>query len=466
MHLQQHARGLLPTHDPEVQVLGDAFGSVLELGERECSIQRRYQKLVEESPAPHLPPEVRASLAEAALRLARAAGYQNAGTVEFILDEAGQFFFLEVNARLQVEHPVTELVTGLDLVELQLRVAAGEPLPLRQADVRRDGHAIECRVIAEDPRAGFLPSPGRVGVFAPPVGVGIRNDVGVNPGSLVPSEYDSLLAKLVVAGRDRMEAVVRLRRALGSYRVAGVQTNLDLLRAIAASEPFAQGFLSTRFLDEHRVIDALDEAPAEVVAAAALADLAPRTPSSVASDPWRNAGAWRLGRFEQRSQWEVGARLHEAVATEDLQTGEVEVVLADARVRGRVLAPGVVHVGTEIAHVDQRDDGYLVTWKGRTYDLRRGGGQAGVAEARPSNRTGGVSGLVVAPMPGRVARVAVRTGESVGPHQRLVVLEAMKMEHVLEAPAAGVVRSVEVAPGDQVTRGQVLVEVGAPEQES
>ena len=213
----------------EVQVLADRMGNAIHLAERDCSIQRRYQKVIEESPSPAVTPELRTRLTEAALRLAQAAGYENAGTVEFLVDREGGFSFLEMNARLQVEHGVSELVTGLDLVALQLAIAAGDPLDLRQEDVRFQGHAIECRVYAEDPTRGYAPSPGRLSIFEPPSGEGVRNDTGVEAGSVVPSNYEPLLAKLLVHGPTRAEAVERARAAAAAYVVEGVHSNLGLL---------------------------------------------------------------------------------------------------------------------------------------------------------------------------------------------------------------------------------------------
>ncbi len=261
----------------EVQILGDAHGALVHLGERECSIQRRHQKLIEESPSPAVTRELRAAMGEAALRLARAAGYRNAGTVEFLLDPSGAFFFLEVNARLQVEHPVTEAVTGLDLVEQQLRVAAGRPLGFDQGAVRLDGHAMELRVVAEDVAAGFLPSTGVVTVRELPVNV--RVDAGIAAGGVVSPYYDSLVAKLVAHGQDRADCIAQLREALDATDIQGVATDVELLAAVLDEPAFEAGALHTGFLAEHRIVERLAEVPDEVVAAAAAArSLAPARP--------------------------------------------------------------------------------------------------------------------------------------------------------------------------------------------
>jgi len=234
----------------EIQIFGDAHGRIVHLGERECSVQRRHQKVIEESPSPIMTPELRRAMGEAAVRLARDAGYTNAGTVEFLVDAQRNFYFLEVNTRLQVEHPVTELVTGLDLVKLQIRAAAGEPLPFAQEDVKLSGHAVECRLYAEDPGNQFFPSPGKILSWRAPSGPGIRFDDGVYEGFTVSTEYDPMLGKLISWGADRAEAIARLRRALEEHSVTGIKTNASLLLGILGDAEFVRGEISTRWLDE------------------------------------------------------------------------------------------------------------------------------------------------------------------------------------------------------------------------
>jgi acetyl-CoA carboxylase biotin carboxylase subunit len=234
----------------EIQVLGDAHGNVVHLGERECSVQRRHQKVIEEAPSPFMTAELRKAMGQAAVRLARAAGYTNAGTVEFLVDGTRNFYFLEVNTRLQVEHPVTEAVTGLDLVKLQLRVAAGEQLPFRQEEILLRGHAVECRIYAEDPENNFFPSPGEIRSWRAPQGPGLRLDDGVYAGWTVPGDYDPLLGKLIAWGGDRDEAIARLCRALEEFDASGIRTNLGLFRAILDDDEFARGEVDTRWLDE------------------------------------------------------------------------------------------------------------------------------------------------------------------------------------------------------------------------
>ena len=292
-------RNLARPRHVEVQVLADGHGHVIHLLERECSIQRRHQKVVEETPSPALTPERRAALCAAGVAAARAAGYRNAGTVEFLLTPDGAFYFLEMNTRLQVEHPVTEAVTGLDLVRLQIEVAAGRPLPLAQADVAGRGHALECRLYAEDPDHEDLPSPGRILHLAAPEGPGVRFDSGIATGAEVTVHYDPLLAKLVTWGWDRGEAVERMAAALRRTAVLGVVTNLARLQAIVAHPAFRGGDLHTGFLDEHLRDTAAPVCPPPEAVAAAIAALQRPRPETRGrtvrpSDPWERVGPWRL----------------------------------------------------------------------------------------------------------------------------------------------------------------------------
>jgi 3-methylcrotonyl-CoA carboxylase alpha subunit len=285
----------------EVQVFADRHGNTVHLFERECSIQRRHQKLIEESPSPALDDDLRARMTEAALTAARAVGYENAGTVELILDESGEFYFLEMNTRLQVEHPVTELLTGRDLVRAQLLVAAGEPLPFRQDEIVRRGHALECRVYAEDPERSFLPGSGELQVYREPAGPGVRVDSGVTEGDVVSVYYDPLLAKVIVWAEDRPAALARMDRALAEFVILGIPTNLQFLRAIIRHPAFQAGDLSTHFLQEHSIEATAPAATPELIAAAALtlnakgSATARPTRSPERPSPWRDGGSWRLG---------------------------------------------------------------------------------------------------------------------------------------------------------------------------
>jgi acetyl/propionyl-CoA carboxylase alpha subunit len=283
----------------EVQVLADAHGATIHLLERECSVQRRHQKVVEETPSPALTPAARERLCAAGVAAARAAGYVNAGTVEFLMDREGAFYFLEMNTRLQVEHPVTESILGLDLVRLQLEVAAGHALALGQDDVAGRGHALECRLYAEDPWRDHLPSPGRVLLLEAPEGPGIRFDGGIATGSEVSTHYDPLLAKVITWGRDRTESIERMAEALRRTAILGVTTNLALLQAIVAHPQFVAGALHTGFLDDNLADLPRPECPPARILSAALTASRRRAGSVAAGksvpDPWAQVGAWRLG---------------------------------------------------------------------------------------------------------------------------------------------------------------------------
>jgi 3-methylcrotonyl-CoA carboxylase alpha subunit len=439
----------------EVQILGDTFGNLVHLGERECSIQRRHQKLIEETPSPAVDADLRQRMGEAALRLAAAASYTNAGTVEFLLQQDGAFAFLEVNARLQVEHPVTEAITGLDLVELQLRVAAGEPLGLTQQDVVMNGHAIEARVIAEDALAGFLPSSGTVEVFRAPDSV--RVDTWLRDDTRVSPYYDSLLAKVVAHDVSREGAARRLAEALRGMRIEGVRHNVDLLLATVQSPAFLRGALSTDFLEDQHVVAELAEVPPAVMAAASALD---RLSTPTAGDPWQARTGWRQARLAQPALWRRAGREHTArVSAVPGNESEVTVDFEGRTLRVRLAAEGRLNVDGERLFV--WDDGPLrvVEWQDRAYRLERGR-PVRVEDVRASRRSGGEGGEVTAPMPGRIVKVAVQTGDQVTQNQPLLVLEAMKMEHVVEAPHAAMVLDVRVQPGEQVPAGALLVTLG------
>jgi 3-methylcrotonyl-CoA carboxylase alpha subunit len=446
----------------EIQVLGDAGGNVVYLGERECSIQRRHQKVIEEAPSPVVTPELRAVMGEAAVRLARAIGYANAGTVEFLLDEESRFAFLEMNTRLQVEHGVTELVTGLDLVHLQLRIAAGEPLPFGQEDVRLRGHAIQCRIYAEDASAGFLPSTGTLSAFAPPQGAGIRNDVGVQAGDTVSSFYDPMLAKLLAVGRTRDDAVDRIAAALRRYDVRGVTTNIPLLLATVTHPAFRAGDTFTGFLDEH-ILPALageSPPPAAFLAAAVLSmDAA----ASDRSDPWRSG--WRpLGSAR-------GVSVHAGEATKrvtlrrtgpdawiaESDDGAAQIALRDGRT-AEVEVGGII----EPLRADWQGDALQILSTGGAWHLRVEP-PPDVATAGHAAHVGAGAKRVTAPLTGVVVKLDIKEGDAVRAGQPLIVLEAMKMEHTLSAPTDATVKRVAATVGELVQAGATLVELGDAE---
>jgi 3-methylcrotonyl-CoA carboxylase alpha subunit len=447
----------------EIQVLADAHGGCVSLFERECSIQRRHQKIIEEAPSSALSPELRAAMGAAAVRLALAAGYRNAGTIEFLLDEQGDFFFLEMNTRLQVEHPVTELVAGVDLVQLQIAIAAGVPLPFAQADLIQRGHAIEVRVYAEDP-ATFLPSTGRVALFAPAAGPGIRNDAGLESGDEVTVYYDPLLAKLIVSAPDRPSAIARLRSALDDYTVLGVTTNLPLLRAIAAHADFAAGATRTDFLAAtglaNATFDPLDP-PIEVLSAIAIWDR--QSPIANRQSPMKDL--WRLPHDSMRLRYTFAGTEHLVFATRAadrwrVQVGDAAHVVAVIARQPELLTLEFDGQRVERFQIARDGDALLIGWRGASYSLARAVALSVDALAGRANRPQSFASLE-APMPGTLIKVLVEEGQSVVARQPLVVLEAMKMEHVVTAPYDGVVRKLPFRSGALVAKGAALVELEA-----
>jgi len=443
----------------EVQVMGDRRGGLVHLLERECSIQRRHQKVIEEAPAPNLSEAQRAGLREAALKLTRAIGYDNAGTVEFVVDaESGEFFFLEMNTRLQVEHPVTEMVTGLDLVELQLRAAAGEALPIRQEDVVARGWAIEARVAAEDPAADFAPRTGLVSWIAEPSGV--RVDTGIRPGSEVSPYYDSMLAKVIASGRDREAARKRLAAALRGMLVVGLPTNLDFLARIVEHEVFASGRLTTRFLEEHAAELAVPPAPHEGALVAALAVALDPRPAAH-TDPWHRLGPLRVTPHRPTQPVTLAAQdgsLH-AVLVQG-PGPRLEVTLDGERREVQAWWEGdhlVVEQGgaLERHRAHRSGERWTVRQHGRT-ETYRVVPREELWRRRESAASGSARALQ-APFPALVSEVKVEPGRHVAAGEVLVVLEAMKMLHNLLADGAGVVDQVRVQPGMTVESGAVLV---------
>ena len=418
----------------EVQVMFDQFGHGIQLGERDCSVQRRRQKVIEESPSPAVDDALRARLGEAALQVCQAAGYVGAGTVEFLLLPDGSYVFLEVNTRLQVEHPVTEMVTRLDLVDLQLRVASGEPLGLTQEDVQLDGHAIELRIYAEDPSRGYLPSTGRLERFQP-FDERARHDVGTAAGELVTAHYDAMLAKTIVHAATRERAVSAASAALDGWAVEGVTTNLAQLSDILHSEKFAASRIDIGWLDRYEVPQ---RPPPDDELMAALA---------IAANAEMEAGAWRSSGELSRAYVVCGRRhsvqlkrQHDGVTvTVDGRPWQGEVAARD-RWRADVASWGVV--------VRLDDQAWALT---RAKRHRQGRGRARAASGN----------AVRAPMPGTMIEVLVAVGDEVEAGQTLAVLEAMKMEHLLTAPNAGVVTAVHVAGGDAVEEDALLLELGA-----
>jgi len=461
----------------EIQVFADGHGNCVYLFERDCSVQRRHQKVLEEAPAPGMSCGRRAAMGEAAVAAARAVGYVGAGTVEFIANQDGSFYFMEMNTRLQVEHPVTEMITGLDLVEWQLRVASGEPLPLKQEQLRIQGHAIEARIYAENPEKGFLPSIGTLTRMrsAPAVEftlaapgatqpAAVRIDAGVREGDAISPFYDPMIAKLIVWGADRDAALRNMARALAQYQVVGLATNIGFLQRLIAGEAFATADLDTGLIERHR--DALFPAPVapttDTLALATAALLQQEQRHQDSRDPWAQTSGWRLNTRLQRSlnfeddsgnsevridyagdgrQWQlqIGGNTH-TLALHAASTDSVRISLD-----GRTLQADVAWEGEGLHLFDGRSQHSL-----RLLDPMA---HAGHAEAE--------GGRLTAPMPGKIVALLVDQGASVTQGTPLLIMEAMKMEHTIAAPSAGTVEALRYAVGDQVAEGAQLLDFKA-----
>ena len=474
----------------EIQVLGDSFGNVIYLNERECSIQRRHQKVIEEAPSPFISDETRKAMGEQAVALAKAVNYQSAGTVEFVVGKNQDFYFLEMNTRLQVEHPVTECITGLDLVEQMIRVAAGEKLTLQQSDVKKEGWAIECRINAEDPFRNFLPSTGRLVRFQPPeqnlfqgeasTDYGVRVDTGVVDGGEISMFYDSMIAKLIVHGKDRNDAIARMREALNGFVIKGVQSNIPFQAALLAhpkfiSGDFNTGFIAENYADGFRAEDVPHSDPYFLMALAARLNMYYRNRAQDLQGkfwegykrlPKREFTVCALGK--EGNNIYVNAELSATAPGEStvvtLQTPEgerhydmlIDQFLGDARItgtcngeeftvqmeRGRAknpLAIRVIHNGSQVD---------AIVMHPRTAELHK---------LMPYKAPPDMSKFVLSPMPGLLTQVAVEPGQKVQAGERVAVIEAMKMENILFATADGVVKEVLAQPGESLAVDQAIV---------
>ena len=446
-------RYVLDPRHVEIQVFADQHGHCLYLNERDCSIQRRHQKVVEEAPAPGLDAHLRQAMGEAAVRAAQAIGYVGAGTVEFLLDAQGAFYFMEMNTRLQVEHPVTEAITGLDLVDWQIRVARGEPLPLEQADVPLNGHAIEVRLYAEDPAHDFLPATGTLALYREPApGIGRRVDSGVEQGDTVSPYYDPMLGKLIAWGTDREQARLRLLAMLDELMIAGVRTNARFLRTLLAHPAFAAGELDTGFIPRfHEAL--LHEAPpldARFWAVAARGWLDTSPASIDESDPW---SPWA-----RTDGMRLGAP---GIACLTLTCeGQTQTVRLDpCPSPGGSFVEGsleVEHGGVRTRHAAFRQgDTLYLHWQGECRTVR-------LHEADAAREARHTQGSLVAPMNGSIVRVMTQVGDWVEAGSPLVIVEAMKMEHSVRAPFAGTVTALPCGEGDMVSEGMVLVALEPP----
>jgi len=449
-------QALMRPRHVEIQVLGDTHGRVVHLGERDCSIQRRHQKIIEESPSPAVTPELRHEMGAAAVKLAEAIGYTGAGTLEFLLD-GDAFYFLEMNTRLQVEHPVTELVTGIDLVEWQIRIAGGEALPWRQEDIAHKGHAIEARLYAEDPANDFLPTIGPVLLWRPPAGEGVRVDGGIRDDDEVTMYYDPLLAKLIAHGATRDEAISRLRHALENAILLGMTTNLAWLSGVLRHPAFVDGDVDTRFLEAQ----AIDARPtADELAVALIAAACARWRANGAGGPgyWRNnpgrPAPWRF-RIDGDG---VDVSLTPQPRTDNRWTAQLS---PDSATREVILHD---YARPEMAlTVDGYRQRIILAADGDTWWVQAGSGAIRL-EALPllpePQTTIAAAGSLRAPMPGTVLAVLVAVGQAVDVGQPLMTLEAMKMEHTIRAAAGGVVEAIYFAAGDRVGADELLLQIG------
>ncbi len=455
----------------EVQIMGDAHGNVVHLGERECSIQRRNQKVIEESPSAGITPEVRSLICDGATALARHVGYQNAGTVEFLVGDDGTVTFLEVNTRLQVEHPVTEAVTGLDLVELQLRVASGEVLPIAQDDIGFDGHAIEVRVVAEDPAADWMPSTGRVDHFE--IGAGVRVDTGVRAGSVISSDYDSLLAKVISHAPTRVGAARQLARALRTSEVIGVRTNVDMLAATLGEHDYLAAATPTAYLGEHPAVltpagPTGDDRVALLLGASFTAELLARaadTHTGFAPSGWRNVRTqgrrevWRCGDEEHHIEYVfTGPGRVDLLIGPWPMPGDDGSLLDDTRRRARVRLLDRA-VDRQVVEIDGRRQVVDVVPDGASFTTHSPAGSLAWTPAptfvEPDvDRSGGGP---ICPLPGTVIALNVAAGDTVADGQVLMVVEAMKMEHKITSVGANRVTEVRFQVGERVDTGDLLV---------
>ncbi len=457
----------------EIQVFGDTQGNYVYLFERDCSVQRRHQKVLEEAPAPGMPESLRAAMGEAAVNAARAVNYVGAGTVEFIVEQPGgyeqpeqmKFYFMEMNTRLQVEHPVTEAITGLDLVEWQLRVAAGEPLPLEQDDLMIDGHAIEARICAENPDKNFLPATGTLHVYRKPAHSSftfdaVRVDDGVREGDTISPFYDSMIAKLIVWGETRQEALAKLDAALAATHIAGLQTNVQFLRHVLASESFSKARLDTALIErESACLFKQDKLGLQMTVAAAVAQTILAERASESNDPFSRTDGFRShGLATRRIDLEyqgnpVVAKLRYLHDGLQLKVGDHEA----APLSFTVDEQG--HIDVRFGADRQVVQVYALGEVEHVFGTR---GAATITELDMLSHAGegaGEGGRLTAPMPGKVVSIAVKVGDKVSKGQLLAVMEAMKMEHTIAAPQDGVVAELLYSPGEQVTEGAELLKL-------
>ncbi len=452
----------------EIQLLADRHGNCVYLGERECSIQRRHQKIIEEAPSPFLDPAVRRKMGEQAVALADATGYESAGTVEFVVDRERNFYFLEMNTRLQVEHPITEMVTGIDLVESMIRIAAGEALAFAQEDIKVEGWAMEARVCAENPRRGFVPSIGRlVGYSPPPTDDHLRVDAGVREGGEISMYYDSMIAKLIAGGKTRADAIVKMRSALDEYHIRGVDTNLPFLASVFAHRRFASGDITTRFIEEEYPQGFAGDEPADPAVLVTVAVIVQRRyrrqalrlsgqmPDFVA----RDESEWvvRMGDDEYPCTVRAGESGEDIVAF----GGRNFSIRSDWRY-GRIFFHAQIDGVRTTVQVERQGIGFRLSQGGAQVEVEvLSPRQARLRASMPKAAATDFSRFLLSPMPGLLIGLAVKEGEEVKPGQELAVVEAMKMENVLRAESEGRVKALRAQVGDSLAADQPIIEFDA-----
>jgi len=441
----------------EVQILGDKHGNVIHLFERECSIQRRYQKIIEESPSPTLTPDVRAEICDAAVKIGKAIGYDNAGTLEFLVDEALNFYFLEMNTRVQVEHPVTEMVTGIDIVEEQILIASGNELRYTQQDIRQHGHAIECRIYAEDPAANFLPAPGNINLYVEPAGKGIRIDSSIDRPSIVRSFYDPMISKLITWGEDREMARHKAMQSLQAYIIHGIKTNISYLLGVLDQKAFIDNNISTHFCDElsqeilENLVRKKSAIPVYFPLIAYVLYSLKKNETLDSTDVWNTIGFWRINNKLQvmldETSYDVeilrqyGHHYHFII-----QDQEYEADLKAVQDHKVEVSINGYHALAYLS--EDQNTGTWLSHKGYVYHC----GRADFLQMPDVyiSKESGVLGRITSPMPGKVIRIAVKAGDAVKKGQTLVVVEAMKMENNILAMADGTITRLHVSPGEMV----------------
>ena len=446
----------------EIQIMGDHFGNVIHLYERECSIQRRYQKIIEESPSITLTQKVREKMGRAAVEIAQSIGYSSAGTIEFLVDERLNFYFLEMNTRIQVEHPVTEMVTGVDIVQEQIRVAQGLPLQYKQKDIKQKGHAIEARVYAEDPDNEFLPAPGFLSYYQEPIAMNVRVDSAVDKAVEIKSFFDPMISKLVVWNENRAGAIQKLKEALQDYVVLGIKTNIPFMLSLIQEEAYEKNNISTNYCDTHasQILSSSKKKNAQMnIDVIAAAYLSTKIASSPSNNIWENIGNWRsLMSFELK----LGNKLRtytidamngpEFCLIKDDQEAVIKVIALDEN-KVVLSFDDTVH---ELFRSENQDEGFDFHWKGQIFNLMDPG-QLKHQDFYESIHEASSNGSLKSPMPGKVIKVMVKTDQVVNKGDLLLIVEAMKMENSILAPKEGIIQEITVKAGDMVDGNKILI---------